>query len=172
LGFQEAPLLLRLVGIRELLCNNCNLEFRGFVLFGKRERAHLTNPETIENRRREPRLSAHIPVKVAVILDSEPGQQIQYSKVLQGHTAAVSKIGLAILLPAITSGEYSFADANKGLWVSLELPTGPVTMRVTTVGHQAVDRANPASRYLIGVQIRKIDKDGRDRFFRYIDALK
>ncbi len=172
MGFQDAPLLLRLVGIRELLCNNCNLEFRGFVLFGKRERADLTNPEIIENRRREPRFKAHIPVQVAVILDSEAGNQIQYSKVLRGHTAAVSKIGLAIILPAISSGEYSLADSNKELWVSLELPSGPVTMRVTTVSHQRVDQANPASRYLIGVQIRKIDKDGRDRFFRYIDALK
>jgi hypothetical protein len=169
LGFQDAPLLRRLIGIRELLCNNCNLEFRGFLLFHKLERVHSTHSETIANKRRAPRFKAQIPVNVAVMLESPVSSQNQYSAVIRGHTRDISKIGLAIVLPAIRSGEHSFVDSNKGLWVSLQLPSGLVTMQVTPVRYE---RLGPASGYLIGAHIRKIDKGGRSRFSSYVDDLK
>ena len=33
-GYEDTPLLLRLIGIYSLLCDNCNLLFRGFALPG------------------------------------------------------------------------------------------------------------------------------------------
>ena len=33
-GYQQPPLILRLVGIYQLLCDNCNLLFRGFAVPG------------------------------------------------------------------------------------------------------------------------------------------
>jgi hypothetical protein len=169
LGFQDEPLLPRLAGIRELLCNNCNLEFRGFVLFHKLERAHSTHSETIANKRRAPRFKVQIPVSVAVMFESPVSSQTQYSPVIRGHTRDLSKIGLAIILPAIRSEEHSFVDSNNELWVSLQLPSGPVTMRVTPVRHELL---GPGSGYLIGAHIRKIDKEGRSRFSGYVDDLK
>jgi hypothetical protein len=33
-GYEDTPLLLRLIGIYSLLCDNCNLLFKGFALPG------------------------------------------------------------------------------------------------------------------------------------------
>ena len=33
-GYRDAPLLLRLIGVYNLLCDNCNLLFRGFAVPG------------------------------------------------------------------------------------------------------------------------------------------
>ncbi len=33
-GYKDTPLLLRMIGVYNLLCDNCNLLFRGFALPG------------------------------------------------------------------------------------------------------------------------------------------
>lgn len=33
-GYTDSPLLLRMIGVYNLLCDNCNLLFRGFALPG------------------------------------------------------------------------------------------------------------------------------------------
>ena len=33
-GYKDTPLLLRMIGVYSLLCDNCNLLFRGFALPG------------------------------------------------------------------------------------------------------------------------------------------
>ena len=33
-GYTDTPLLLRMIGVYNLLCDNCNLLFRGFALPG------------------------------------------------------------------------------------------------------------------------------------------
>ena len=46
-GYADTPLLLRLIGVYNLLCDNCNLLFRGFAVpgtvpaRGTRHRRHL-----------------------------------------------------------------------------------------------------------------------------------
>jgi len=44
-GYTDTPLLLRLIGVYNLLCDNCNLLFRGFAVPG-------TVPERGSRRRR------------------------------------------------------------------------------------------------------------------------
>ncbi|HYE65889.1 MAG TPA: PilZ domain-containing protein [Pyrinomonadaceae bacterium] len=172
LGFNDAPALLRFVGVQELLCNNCNLEFKGFVApFSRLRRARSTQQEVSVNRRRAPRFKAKIPVHVAVILTEQGSKQIRYSPTLVGQTHDISKIGLALILPAIRVGKHDFTDANHKLWIRLELPSGYVTMRVVPVHHTQLNKADPAAGYLIGVHIKKIDEDGHARFFSYIDHL-
>ena len=45
-GYAHDPLIVRLVGFRELLCDSCNLRFRGFVIPG-------TLPRSNRNKRKE-----------------------------------------------------------------------------------------------------------------------
>ena len=42
-GYAHDPLLIRLVGYRELLCDSCNLRFRGFVIPGTLPHSKRTN---------------------------------------------------------------------------------------------------------------------------------
>src|SRR5688572_27971174 len=52
---------------------------------------------------------------------------------LQGHKLDISSTGLALIVPAIRIGEHYLAGADRKLHVKLELPTGPVEMKVATV---------------------------------------
>ncbi len=49
-GYNKTPLLLRLFGLYELLCDNCNLLFRGFAVPGtvtthRKSGTHKRNPD-------------------------------------------------------------------------------------------------------------------------------
>jgi hypothetical protein len=51
-GYAHDPLLIRLVGYRELLCDACNLRFRGFVIPGTL--AHSKRTKRKEEKREAP----------------------------------------------------------------------------------------------------------------------
>src|SRR6185295_10024865 len=52
---------------------------------------------------------------------------------LDGHTLDVSSTGLALIVPAIRIGEHYLAGGERKLQVKLELPAGPVEMKVASV---------------------------------------
>src|ERR1700720_56111 len=67
-GYSPDPLALRLVGFRELLCDACNLRFRGFVLPGTLPRSSRRKKEPgklqteNENHREERRATTEEPL--------------------------------------------------------------------------------------------------------------
>src|SRR5205085_5319733 len=126
LGYKESSL--RLIGIGELLCNNCNLEFKSFTLFGSLRREQSTREETTRNRRRAPRFKVRLPVRVAQIISYSDGGEARLSTPLSGEARDLSKLGLAIILPASGVGGYDFTDLSKRLSIHLTLPDGVVTM--------------------------------------------
>jgi hypothetical protein len=69
---------------------------------------------------------------------------------LDGHTLDVSATGLALVVPAIRIGEHYLAGADRKLHIKLELPSGPVEMKVTTVRYESLE---DESGYLIGARI-------------------
>lgn len=107
------------------------------------------------------------------MIADERTKQLRYSPTLEGYARDISKIGLAIILPAIRVAGHdftrNFTGQNKTLWVRLGLPTGPVTMRVTPVRHEALD--NPSGSYLVSVHIKTIYEADQARFFNYISGL-
>ncbi len=173
LGFNEAPMMLYLVGMRELLCNNCNLEFKAFVLGRPPRRIMSEEPEVSSNKRRARRFSGKFPVQVAVVLTEDRSQKRQYSSTMQGYTRDISRIGLAIIVPAIRIDGLRLMSDHAGqiktLWVRLVLPPGPVTMRAAAVRCEALKQSTS---YLIGVQIKKIEELDQVRYFEYLDGLE
>ena len=84
---------------------------------------------------------------------------------LNGHTLDVSITGLALIVPAIRIGEHYLAGADRKLHVKLELPSGPVEMKVVTVRYENLE---DDSGYLIGARIIEISDADRVTFEKYV----
>lgn len=84
---------------------------------------------------------------------------------LNGHTLDVSTTGLALVVPAIRIGEHYLAGADRTLHIKLELPSGPVEMRVATVRYESMD---DESGYLIGARILEMSDTDRMSFTKYV----
>lgn len=84
---------------------------------------------------------------------------------LQGHTLDVSATGLALVVSAIRIGEHYLAGADRKLHVKLELPAGPVEMKVASVRYESLE---DDSGYLIGARILEMSDADRASFEKYV----
>ena len=84
---------------------------------------------------------------------------------LDGHTLDVSATGLALIVPAIRIGEHYLAGDDRKLHVKLELPTGPVEMKVASVRYEGLE---DDSGYLIGTRILEMSDSDRASFAKYV----
>ncbi len=84
---------------------------------------------------------------------------------LDGHTLDVSATGLALVVPAIRLGEHYLAGDERKLHVRLDLPGGPVEMRVATVRYESLE---DGTGYLIGARILEMSESDRASFDKYV----
>jgi PilZ domain-containing protein len=84
---------------------------------------------------------------------------------LDGHTLDVSISGLALVVPAIRIGEHYLAGEDRKLHVKLELPGGPVEMKVGTMRYESIE---DGSGYLIGARILEMSEADRKSFKKYV----
>jgi hypothetical protein len=80
---------------------------------------------------------------------------------LDGYTLDISSTGLALIVPAIRIGEHYLAGDERRLYVKLELPSGPVEMKVVTVRYENLE---DGSGYLIGARILEMSDADRASF--------
>jgi hypothetical protein len=90
---------------------------------------------------------------------------------LNGHTLDVSLTGLALIVPAIRIGEHYLAGDERKLHVKLELPTGPVEMKVATVRYESLEESREESGYLIGARIVDVSDHDRATYESYVGKL-
>ena len=84
---------------------------------------------------------------------------------LDGHTLDVSATGLALVVPAIRIGEHYLAGSDRRLHIKLELPGGPVEMKVESARYESLE---DESGYLIGAQILEMSDSDRGSFEKYL----
>ncbi len=84
---------------------------------------------------------------------------------LAGHTLDVSVTGLALLVPAIRIGEHYLAGTDRKLYLKVELPSGPVEMRVAAVRYESLE---DETGYLIGVRILEMGDSDRASFNKFV----
>ena len=87
---------------------------------------------------------------------------------LDGHTLDVSVTGLALVVPAIRIGEHYLAGADRKLHIKLELPSGPVEMKVATVRYESLE---DESGYLIGARILEMSDTDKESFEKYVTRI-
>jgi hypothetical protein len=122
----------------------------------------------IGNRRRSKRVRARLSFTLSL---SDPRVSTNGSRrlpALDGHTLDVSISGLALVVPAIRIGEHYLAGADRKLHVKLELPGGPVEMKVVTVRYEDLEDGGG---YLIGARILEISDADRASFEKYVAKM-
>jgi PilZ domain len=90
---------------------------------------------------------------------------------LDGHTLDVSSTGLALIVPAIRIGEHYLAGTDRRLHVKLELPGGPIEMKLAPVRYESMEDDQEESGYLIGATIVEMGDSDRARFQEYVKKV-
>ena len=129
--------------------------------------AHLRR--FVGNRRRFKRVRARLDFTLSL---SDPRVNTNGSRrlpTLNGHTFDLSTSGLALIVPAIRIGEHYLAGSDRRLYLKLQLPSGPVEMKVAPVRYESLDEDHEESGYLIGARIVEMDDSDRASFNDYVN---
>ena len=119
----------------------------------------------IGNRRGSRRVRARLSFTLSLSDPRVSSNGARRLPTLDGHTLDVSTTGLALIVPAIRIGEHYLAGADRKLHVKLELPTGPVEMKVATVRYESLE---DDTGYLIGARILELSDTDRVSFEKYV----
>ncbi len=175
-GYNDPPLLLRAAGIYDLLCNDCDLEFRGFALPGTVKRAPSNLQSKLSGglltgyRRRAPRVKVHVPTRVLIYETKKKISGTQYSPVLGGYTRDISEIGVATVLPPGFTDEYP-TKGHPRMYLTLELPGEAVQVYATAVRYELLAGSSADQGVLVGARITKISPGDRARLHNYIEVM-
>src|SRR6185436_20026619 len=115
----------------------------------------------IGNRRRCKRVRVRLSFRLSLADPRVSSNGARRLPTLDGHTLDVSTTGLALIVPAIRIGEHYLAGADRKLHVKLDLPTGPVEMKVAAVRYEGLE---DDTGYLIGARILEISDTDRVSF--------
>lgn len=125
----------------------------------------------IGNRRRHKRVRARLNFTLSL---SDPRVNTNGSRrlpTLNGHTLDISKTGLALIVPAIRIGEHYLAGSDRRVYVKLELPAGPVEMKLATVRYEALEDTDEDTGYVIGARIIEMADADRASFDAYVAKI-
>jgi PilZ domain len=102
----------------------------------------------VRNRRRAKRREARLKFKVT--LANRKISSNGRSAWMEGYTRDVSNDGLALIVQAIRIGEHYLVGDDRTLLLVLELPIGPVQLKVIPLRYEGLE---DDSGYVIGVRI-------------------
>ncbi len=122
----------------------------------------------IGNRRASRRVSARLGFTLSLSDPRVNSNGARKLPKLDGHTLDVSSSGVALVVPAIRIGEHYLAGSDRKLHVKLELPSGPVEMKVASVRYESLE---DESGYLIGARILEMSDSDRASFEKYLAKL-
>ena len=125
----------------------------------------------IGNRRRCKRVRVRLSFRLSLADPRVSSNGARRLPTLAGHTLDVSTTGLALIVPAIRIGEHYLAGSDRRLHLKLELPNGPVEMKLATVRYESLDESQEETGYLIGARIVEMDDKDRASFDKYVGKL-
>jgi len=119
----------------------------------------------IGNRRGSKRVRARLAFRLSLSDTRVSSNGSRRLPTLDGYTLDVSVTGLALIVPAIRIGEHYLAGADRKLHIKLELPSGPIEMKVASVRYESLE---DDTGYLIGARIVEMSDSDRKSFERYV----
>jgi hypothetical protein len=166
-GYDDTPLVLRIAGLHELLCNNCGLEFKGFDLLGKVPRKPVHRRESGGSRRRAPRFKVHLPASVAMI--HRRGQtRGSYTPPSRAHCETISQLGVALSFVGTRFSEDQISQRGCLLFVTVDLPDGRIEAVISTVSSERLGE-NGKGKWLVGGAIEQISEDDAARLNAFLE---
>jgi len=169
LGYKDRSILSLLAGGNEFLCNNCGLEFKRFDLGSEVRRVPARKPESIANRRRAPRFTAHLPTTISLAEKDATTGKVVLSKASRGHCVTISKLGMALSFIGSRFDEREFVQIGRLLFVTIILPNGAVDAVVTTVRHDRVAAKKGPASWLVRASIIHMSEQDNARLLSYLD---
>ena len=122
----------------------------------------------VANRRHSKRVHARLNFTINLSDPKVSSNGHRRLPTLDGHTLDISSSGLALVVPAIRIGEHYLAGAERKLFIKLELPTGPVEMKVATVRYESLEESSEETGYLIGARIIEMSDADRAKYNAHI----
>ena len=122
----------------------------------------------IGNRRRSKRARVRLTFTISLSDPRISSNGFRRLPTIDGHTLDVSSTGLALIVPAIRIGEHYLAGADRKLHLRLQLPNGPVEMKVASVRYESLEDHMEETGYLIGARILEMSDADRASFQKYV----
>jgi PilZ domain len=166
--YDDAIVLLRMVGLHKLLCNNCGLVFKGFDPLGTRESTPSHKEKQLRKRRRAPRFNAHLPTAISLIDDKVQVGKVSYSQPCRGHCEAISKQGMSLTLVGARFPNGELSRLGRLLFVRVDLPEGSVEAVVTVVTSDRVG-ADGKQKWALGVTVHQMSDTDSERLAGYLE---
>lgn len=171
-GYNDESLPQRLLCLRELLCNNCNLEFRSFALPGSVTRNATSREDRSGNRRRAPRFRTNLPAYLSLMEVDRASSGVRFSPEIEGRTKDLSEVGVSFIIKNMGELEQRLDGSNRRLRVRIMLPTGPIHLHIAPVYRGLLDEMRPQAGRIIAGPITKIDAADRARLQAYLGTLQ
>ena len=169
--YDDAVIVLRLVGLHKLLCNTCGLVFKGFDPLGTLQRAPSEVERLRHNRRRGPRFYAHLPAAISLVDDRVQVGKVSYTEPSRGHCETISKFGMRLSLVGTRFAEAELSRIGRLLFVRIELPEGSVEAVVSLVTHDRTGDERK-KKWELGVQIQQISDENKERLDTYLETRR
>lgn len=166
--YDDAVLLLRVVGMHKLLCNNCGLVFKGFDPLGAHQRAPTEEKKEFSNRRRGPRFYAHLPSAISLIDGKAQVGKVSYSQPSRGHCETIGKFGMKFSLAGTRFSESDLSKLGRLLFVRVDLPDGAIEAVVKIVSSERVGE-DAKKKWILGVNIHQMSEPDLERLDEYLD---
>jgi len=167
-GYEDAAIVLQVAGFRELLCNNCGLEFKGFDPFRKLRRlarAPAKHKETNGKQRRFPRYKVHLPANISLVERNPLTWDVSYSKASRGHCEMISQGGMALSFVGARLPENELTRPGCHLHVTVNLPGSVIAAVLSTV---TCDRQRAIGKWLVGAKITQMSDIDAARLACYL----
>lgn len=166
--YDDAVLLLRMVGMHKLLCNNCGLVFKGFDPLGTHQRAPSDGEKLARNSRRGPRFYAHLPSAISLIDGKVQAGKVSYSQPSRGHCETIGTFGMRLSLAGTRFSEADLSSIGRLLFVRVDLPEGPIEAVVKIVSSERAGE-EAKKKWILGVHIHQMSDADRARLDGYLE---
>ena len=168
-GYGDAPLPLRIVGLQELLCNQCGLEFKGLAPLGSFEREPSYEIEPHLNRRRAPRYAGHLPATIHLAEKDQDTNKVSYSQPARGHCESISKLGMTLSFMGTKFAPEELSRIGRLLFVTVDLPNGRIAVVVSLVTCDRPGLEQGKRGWVVGVSICDISEQDTNTLSSYLE---
>jgi len=168
-GYDAGASPLRLIGMHEMLCNTCNLEFKSLDPFGRFKRSRSDPKQATYNRRRAPRYQAHLPATIHLAEKNAETGKVSYSQSARGHCEAISKFGVALTFVGTRFAEEEVARVGRPLFVTIDLPNGRIEALVSILTYQRTGGEEGKGKWRIGGAFSNMNEDDVAHLSSYLE---
>ena len=165
-GYNDSLIVLQLAGLRELLCNNCGLEFKGFDPLRRLPKAAVKRKKLEPNQRRAPRYKVCLPATISLVERNILTWDVDYTRPSRGHCETISQLGMAFSFVGSRFSEQHLTQPGSFLFVTVDLPVGAIAAVVSIVDCERPVKGRAS--WLVGTTISQMSERDAGLLASYI----